>query len=68
MDKVVVIILIVLYALQASFSVDAQKQINELRKELYLLKKRNDVCFDFFTEKTDSKSNNPPKDGKQSFK
>lgn len=67
MDKVVVIVLIVLYALQVSFSVDAQKQINELRQELHLLKKRYDVCFDFFTKKTDSKSNNPPKDGKQSF-
>lgn len=64
MEKVAIIILIVLYALQAAFAVDAQKQINELRKELYLLKKRNDVCFDFITEKTDGKSNYPPNGSK----
>ena len=38
MEKVAIIILIILYAIQAAFAVDAQKQINELRKELHIIK------------------------------
>lgn len=64
MTTAVLIILAILYAIQSGFAVNSQKQINELREQLFFLKEINQNILNFIAKKSNNETNTPTNDTK----